>query len=67
MIDRRGIIEAVNRAVTRDVDTAGFKALAEMGMLDLAFEAIVLRYPHRFSKEAVEQSARRLRDWGQPQ
>ena len=63
MIERRGIIEAVERAVNRNADTAGYKALAEMGMQDLAFEAVVLRHPDVFSPAAVTRSAERLRGW----
>jgi hypothetical protein len=63
MIDRRGIIEAVERAVNRPADPVGYTALAEMGMQDLAFESVVLRYPDAFSHEAVERSAERLRSW----
>jgi hypothetical protein len=60
MIDRHGIIEAVERAVKRPFDPIGYTALAEMGMQDLAFEAIVLRHPSEFSEEAVEKSRDRL-------
>ena len=63
MIDRHGIIEAVERAVKRDSDPSGYTALAEMGMQDLAFEAVVLRHPDVFSEEAVARSAERLRGW----
>jgi len=63
MIKRHGIIEAVERAVNRKADTAGYKALAEMGMQDLAFEAVVLRHPDVFSAEAVARSAERLQGW----
>jgi hypothetical protein len=63
MIDRHGIIEAVQRAVNRPADPVGYKALAEMGMLDLAFESVVLRHPDTFTPEAVARSAERLRTW----
>ncbi len=63
MIHRYGIIEAVERAVNRRADPSGYTALAEMGMQDLAFEAIVLRHPGVFSPEAVARSAERLRGW----
>ena len=62
MIQRHGIIEAVNRAVNRPEDTAGYKVLAKMGMVDFAFESVVLHYPEIFSEEAVECSAKRLRE-----
>jgi len=63
MIERHGIVEAVERAVNRDADPAGYTALAEMGMQDLAFEAVVLRHPDVFSSAAVTRSAERLRGW----
>jgi hypothetical protein len=61
MIKRHGIIEAVERAVNRDADTAGYTALVEMDMQDFAFEAVILRHPDVFSKEAVSRSTERLR------
>lgn len=63
MIERRGIIEAVERAVSRPADPVGYTALAEMGMQDLAFESVVLRHPNAFSPDAVARSAERLRSW----
>ena len=65
MITRHGIIEAVERAVKRPVDPAGFTALAEIGMLDLAFESVVRRHPDVFSAEAVASSTERLDAWSQ--
>ena len=63
MIKRHGIIDTVERAVKRNDDPAGYTALVEMGMQDLAFEAVVLRYPDVFSPEAVLRSAERLKRW----
>ena len=60
MIKRHGIIEAVNRAVCRPVETQGYKALASMGLEDFAFEAVILRHPEAFSSEAVETSKERI-------
>ena len=65
MIERHGIIEAVERAVNRIADPAGYTALAEMGMQDLAFEAVVVQHPDVFTPEAVARSAERLRSWSQ--
>ena len=53
MIERHGIIKAVERAVNRKKETIGYTALVEMGMQDFAFEAVVIRYPEVFSQEAV--------------
>lgn len=63
MIKRRGIIEAVERAVNRESETQGYTALAEMGLQDFAFEAVVLRHPELFSDEAVAKSRQRLTEW----
>ena len=35
-------------------------ALAEMGLLDMAFEAVVLRHPDLFSTEAIARSSERM-------
>lgn len=46
MIERHGIITAVERAVNRSQETAGYKTLVEMGMRDFAFEAVVQKHSH---------------------
>lgn len=63
MIKRRGIIGAVENAVNKRDETAGYTALAEMGMQDFAFEAVVLRHPESFSEETRVRSAERLKEW----
>ena len=63
MVKSHGIIGAVERAVNRKDETIGFTAVIEMGMLDFAFEAIVVRYPELFSQEAVARSKQRLEAW----
>ena len=63
MIERHGIIGAVERAVNRDSDATGYIALAEMGMQDLAFESVVVRHQEVFSQAAVSRSHERLRNW----
>ena len=60
MVDEYGIIGAVERIVRRPDDATGYRVLVEMGMEDMAFEAIVLRHPDAFSPEAVEHSRLRL-------
>lgn len=65
MIERRGIIDAVECAVKRPADPIGYTALAEMGMHDLAFESVVQRHPAVFSPEAVARSAKRLQSWAE--
>lgn len=63
MIKRHGIIEAVNRAVCRPVETQGYRMLAQMGLSDFAFEAVILRHPGVFSDEAVRIAQDRMKDW----
>ena len=63
MIKRHGVIKAVERAVNRPEETSGYKTLVEMGMSDLAFEAVVCRHPTIFSAEALERSQERLKEW----
>ena len=61
MIREHGIIGAVERIVTRRRETEGYRVLVEMGMEDMAFEAVVLRHTESFSPEAVAASNDRLR------
>jgi hypothetical protein len=63
MIKRHGIIGAMERAVDRDDDPSGYKALVAMGMEDLSFEAVVLRHPSVFSPEAIAHCKKRLADY----
>lgn len=60
MIKRRGIAQAVEHVVTNREVTAGFTVLAEMGLMEYAFEAVILRYPDNFSAEAIAVSKKRL-------
>ena len=63
MIKRHGIIEAVERAVKRDVVTQGYTMLVEVGLEEHAFEAVILRHPEVFSEEAARISRARLTEW----
>ena len=63
MIERHGIIGAVERAVNRTAETQGYTALVEMGLEDYAFEAVIIRYPDVFSPEAVSNSKQRIEQW----
>jgi hypothetical protein len=58
-VRRYGIIEAVQRAVIRppEADTV---TLRDLGLQDLAFEALVMRHEASFSAAAVEVSKARL-------
>ena len=62
MIERHGIIAAVERAVRRNEGTSGYTALVEMGLEDMAFEAVVVRHPEVFTNDAVSRSAKRLQE-----
>lgn len=61
MINKYGLILAAEKAVDRNVDPAGYKLLSEMGMGDLTFEAVILRYPSNFSEGAVDRAKERLK------
>lgn len=63
MIKKYGILEAVERAVNRPVETLGYTALVEMGLEDYAFEAVIIRYPELFSKDALKISQERMNKW----
>lgn len=63
MIDRHGIIKAVERAVNRPDDATGFTALMNMGMADLAFESVVIRHSGVFNQETVARAKARLEKW----
>ena len=66
MIKRHGILMAVERAVNREGQTAGYAALLEMGLERYAFEVVVVRHPHLFSQECVERSKQRIAQWDLP-
>jgi hypothetical protein len=60
LIKRHGIIEAIERTVNGPAEN--YDALLEMGLEDLAFEALVLRHPQAFSEEAIGTSKARLQE-----
>ena len=59
-IKRYGIIEAVQRALSRPPDEPGAITLRDLGLQDLAFEALVMRHEASFSAAAIELSKARL-------
>ena len=63
MIEKHGMIGAMERIVSRPSDAAGYRMLVEMGMQDISFEAIVVRYPGAFSPQAVDRAAKRLQEY----
>lgn len=66
MIERHGILGAVERAVNREAETIGYTALLEMGLQNYAFEAVVVRHPELFSPESVKRSKTRVDEWKAP-
>lgn len=64
MFKEHGVLKAVDRLVSKKKETAGYTALAAVGLQDFAFEAVVLRYPSLFSPEAIAQSQTRVASWG---
>lgn len=63
MIERHGILVAVERAVNRETETQGYHYLLEMGLQDYAFEAVVVRHPELFSEDCVDISRQRIAQW----
>jgi hypothetical protein len=63
MVNRYGILGAVERIVTRPDDAVGYQVLVQMGLEELAFESVVLRHQDSFSPEAVAHSRERLARW----
>ena len=60
MIQRHGIIKAVERAVDRVDETMGYQTLVDMGMGEFAFERVILRHSEKFSGGAVSRSRERV-------
>src|SRR5579872_3825643 len=60
MAEEHGIIGAIERIVTRRVETEGYRILVEVGMEDMIFKAVVLRHPDSFSAAAVAASQESL-------
>lgn len=62
MINRLGIINAVEKIVKRKDETIGYTILVEMNMQDFAFEAVILRYPNLFSPAAIDRAKARMNE-----
>jgi hypothetical protein len=60
MVRKYGLVNTVERLVTSAKPSAGYAKLVEAGLSDLAFEALVLRYPGSFSSAAIEAAKRRI-------
>ncbi len=61
MISKYGLIPAVEKVVARKADASGYTALVDMGLTELAFEAVVLRHREHFSDQAISRSIERLK------
>jgi hypothetical protein len=62
MVKRYGIVGAAERAVNRKTDAKGYKLLVEMGLQDLTFEAVIVRFPKAFSQQIVKHARSRLEE-----
>jgi hypothetical protein len=63
MIEKHGMIEAVDRAVNRPEETQGYNSLVEMGLENFAFETVIVRYPDQFTTKALQISKERIAQW----
>ncbi len=61
MVERHGIIEAVERAVNRSQETQGYEYLFKMGLKKFAFEAVILRHRDVFSASAIKRAEERIK------
>lgn len=61
-IDNRNgdILATVDETVCRAQPTDGFQELVDAGLEEFLWERLVLRFPERFSPQAVQQSRARL-------
>lgn len=60
MIARHGILKAAERAVNRKIEAMGYRLLVDLGLKDLTFEAIIVRYPESFDPKIVKLCVERL-------
>ena len=60
MLEKYGIIGAVERVVSRKDAALGYTALVDLGLEEYAFEAVILRHPESFSAEAIGRSKERM-------
>jgi hypothetical protein len=61
MVKKHGIVDTLERLVASSKPSAGYTKLIEAGLDDLAFEALVLRYPDKFSTKACAAARARLK------
>lgn len=61
VIKSKGVIQAVDDIVSHDTTTVAFDMFEKMGLLECAFESVVLRHPNKFSSEALRKARARLK------
>lgn len=59
-VKNNGFIGMIEKAVLQKGEPSGFKALSTLGMLDLAFENIILKHQKFFSQKVIEAARNRL-------
>ena len=59
-IEKLGVVPAIDKLVSKPGASERYDELMARGMPDLTAEAVVLRFPDRFSPEAVARSQERL-------
>lgn len=60
MIRNRGLIAAADEMVQKRKDSGGLAQLVDAGLVEHAWESVVLRYPEQFSEGAQRHSQARL-------
>jgi hypothetical protein len=61
MVKKHGLVGTIERLATKRRPSTGYTKLVEAGLDDLAFEALVLRYPDRFSPRAITGARSKLK------
>ena len=59
-IQRHGILQTVERVVSKKRPTDGYAVLNEMGMADFTFEAVIMRNQSAFTPETVAHAKARI-------
>ena len=59
-IERWGLLQTVERVVSKCKETDAYKALIDMDMADFTFESVVVRYPSAFTSETLVHARKRL-------
>jgi hypothetical protein len=65
-INRWGLLQTVERVVSKKKVTDAYTALIDMGMADFTFEAVVMRHQEAFSSDTVANAQARILDQTKP-